>query len=85
MVSAIIHFFGLQTEHIAWTGDYAKVTPLATLGVDGYSTSNLCHLLLVFSFGLRSGIRQSTCSLTDTVNFSIRKITNFSPIHNNFF
>jgi len=84
MVSAIVHFLGLQPEHIARTSDHAKVTSLATLGVDSYSTSDFSHLLLVLSYGLRSGDAGSD-NLTNTVNFSIGKITKFFAISNNIF
>ena len=47
MVSAIVHFFLHQREHVARARHNAKVATLAMLGVDCYSTSNFCHYFKV--------------------------------------
>ena len=43
MIASVIDLFGLEGEHVAWTGHHAEVAAFAALLLDGDGTVNFCH------------------------------------------
>ena len=48
MIASVVDFFGLESQDVGRTCNYAEVAAFAAFVVDLYSTYHFCHILFYF-------------------------------------
>lgn len=44
VIPAIVHFFGLEHQHVGRAGNHAEAATFAAVGINDYSSMNFCHV-----------------------------------------